>query len=218
MKEQRYDMVGSILFRLVELKALDILVSPQLKSHETRVEITDLVRDNVKKVRVEVESNWSSRNYRSLNENITDLKLMEDKLKAYPDVFPSSWNNGIVGKIEREIEDLGQRARAYLRCEKDANDNVDDFRRCFIQMGFVLVELLSFKDFTKTIMCNVLESCLGSDWGYSFLFEFGLSLQRGDENGNEDDNRIVQIMITNFFPFQRSDDNGLEPRNFSKAC
>ena len=218
MKEQRYDMVGSILFRLVELKALDILVSPQLKSHETRAEITDLVRDNVKKVRVEVESNWSSRNYRSLNENITDLKLMEDKLKAYPDVFPSSWNNGIVGKIEREIEDLGQRARAYLRCEKDANDNVDDFRRCFIQMGFVLVELLSFKDFTKTIMCNVLESCLGSDWGYSFLFEFGLSLQRGDENGNEDDNRIVQIMITNFFPFQRSDDNGLEPRNFSKAC
>ena len=41
---------------------------------------------------MEVDSNWSERNYKALNENITDLILMESNFKGYPSIFPTLWN------------------------------------------------------------------------------------------------------------------------------
>ena len=202
LSEQRYELVEKLLFQLGGLNVLDNLVKPRLKSRETSNEITELVKCNVEKVKVEVDSNWSERKYRALNDNITDLKLMEANFKAYPDIFPTSWNKGIVQSIEGEIEKLGQQARGSLLNKTVAKRNFDEFRRDFIKMGFVLVELPLFKDFTKAIMCSVLESCLNSDWGYSHLFELGLSLQRGDENDNEDENRVGQAIVAEFSQFQ----------------
>jgi hypothetical protein len=51
-------------------------------------------------------------------------------------------------------------------------------------------------------MCDVLESCLSSDWGYSFLFEFGLGLQRSDENMTEEENHVAQIIVSEFSHFK----------------
>jgi hypothetical protein len=202
MSEQRYELVEKMLFQLGGLNVLDNLVEPRLKSQETSNEITELVKRNVEKVKVEVNSNWSERKYRALNDNITDLKLMEANFKAYPEIFPTSWNKGIVQSIESEIEKLGHQARGSLLNKAVAKLKFDDFRRDFIKMGFVLVELPLFKDFTKAIMCSVLEACLKSDWGYSHLFDFGLSLQRGDENDHEDENRVGQAIVAEFSHFQ----------------
>jgi hypothetical protein len=202
LSEQRYELVENLLFKLGGLNVLDNLVKPCLKSRETRDDITELVKRHVEKVKVEVDSNWSERKYRALNDNITDLKLMEANFKAYPDIFPTSWNKGIVQTIESEIEKLGQQARSSVLNKTVAKGKFDEFRRDFIKMGFVLVELPLFKDFTKTIMCCVLESCLDKDWGYSHLFELGLSLQRGDENDHEDEKRVGQAIVAEFSQFQ----------------
>eukprot|EP00980_Cylindrotheca_fusiformis_P018989 scaffold6361_cov124-Cylindrotheca_fusiformis.AAC.2 len=50
-------------------------------------------------------------------------------------------------------------------------------------------------------MSGVLESCLDSDWGYCYLFELGLSLQKGDE-GSEEENRIAQLVLSEFSHFK----------------
>jgi hypothetical protein len=62
-------------------------------------------------------------------------------------------------------------------------------------MGAVLVELPLFKDYTKNVMSDVLESCLNSDWGYGFVFELGLSLQKGEDTNNDDGMYLVFVVI-----------------------
>eukprot|EP00957_Ditylum_brightwellii_P062991 4780248-Ditylum_brightwellii.AAC.1 len=176
--EQRYDKVETLFCRLYDLKLLGNLVTPHLNYLETIDEIKELIRGCVERSRVDVDFNWSSQNYRALNENITDLKLMQHHFKAYPDIFSLSWNKGIAQIVENEIHELGQQARTYLCSQCIAKQCQDDFRRCFLHMGHVLVELPSFKNITKAVMNDVLEYCLSRNWGYSFLFEFGLGLQR----------------------------------------
>lgn len=68
-------------------------------------------------------------------------------------------------------------------------------------MGFVLVELPTFKHATKNIMSDVLEMCLDSGWGYSYLFELGLSLQKGDD-ASEYENHVAQLLLSEFSHFK----------------
>ena len=198
-------MVSSHLFipsELPNLKVLDDLVTPVLNSNETSSAIHLLVKGYIEKARVDVDSNWSSRNYQDLNNTITDLKMMEKHFKAYPQIFPMSWDTGICRAIELEIETLGQKASDCLKSRVDAKNKQGDFRRCFIQMGSVLIELPAFKDFTKNVMSCVLEKCLDSDWGYSYLFELGLSLQKGDESSSDSENQIAQMIVSEFSHFK----------------
>lgn len=60
----------------------------------------------------------------------------------------------------------------------------------------------AFKAFTKSVMSGVLETCLDSDWGYSYLFELGLSLQKGDESSTDEQNRVAQMIISEFSHFK----------------
>jgi hypothetical protein len=46
-------------------------------------------------------------------------------------------------------------------------------------------------------MSSVLDSCLGTDWGCSYLFQLGLSLQKGDDS-KEDENRVAQLVLSEF--------------------
>jgi hypothetical protein len=103
--------------------------------------------------------------------------------------------------VENEIQDLGKQARACLASKQTAKDGKDDFRSLFLRMGFVLVELPTFKHATKDTMSSVLESCLDTDWGYSYLFELGLSLQKGDDS-REDENRVAQLVLSEFSHFK----------------
>ncbi|KAL7552125.1 hypothetical protein ACHAWF_015342 [Thalassiosira exigua] len=202
MDEQQYEMTKHLLFQLPALKELDNLVVPKLKSGETQSSVREIVKGHVEKMRVEVNTHWSERRYKDLNDSISDLKQMESHLKSYPDIFSTSWNTGIVQSIETEIETLGQKARACLQSHSIAKKREGDFRRFFIEMGSVLVELPSFKAFTKHVMSNILESCLDSAWGYSFLFEFGLSLQRGGEYVDDNSKRIAQMLVGEFVHFK----------------
>lgn len=149
-----------------------------------------------------MDSNWSTRNYQDLNNTITDLKMMEKHFKAYPQIFPKSWDTGICHKIDTEIESLGQKASTCLQSHAVAKQQQGEFRRCFIHMGFVLVELPAFKAFTKNVMSCVLEKCLDSDWGYSYLFELGLSLQKGDDSSSDSENQIAQMIVSEFSHFR----------------
>ena len=202
LSEQRYEPVETLLFQLCSLHELDKLVSPPLNSKQTSAQITKIVRGHVSKVKVEVDSNWTQRKYRALNDNMTDLKAMQDNFKEYPHIFPSSWNREITESIETEIESLGKRASAFLRTHSVAKQNVNDFRRCFIDMGCVLIELPTQKDFTQGIMASVLETCLESEWGHGYLFELGLSLQRGDEKDSEEHTRVAQALVAEFSHFK----------------
>ena len=201
LEEQHYERVEKILFRLNDLKSLKTLVTPSLDYLEITQDIHKLVKSHVQQVKTTVGSHWSSKNYSALNDTITDLKLMEERFKSYDNIFPSSWDEGIVKQVEQEIESLGCRARGYLSSQNSIKQHIDEFRLCFLEMGHVLVELPLFKDLTKVTMCNVLETCLGSEWGYSFLFEFGLGLQRFN-NGSDQDNHVAQILVAEFSHFK----------------
>ena len=201
--DQHYDMVERLLFELPNIVILDDLVVPNLNSDDIKISVYALVKGCVEQSRVEVDSNWSERNYKDLNSVITRLKNMERHFKAYPEIFPKSWDTGICCTIEAEIGLLGQKARACLQSLAVATKQMQgDFRRCFIQMGFVLVKLPSFKSFTKSVMSDVLESCLNSGWGYGYLFELGLSLQKGDDASSEDERRVAQMIVTEFSHFK----------------
>jgi hypothetical protein len=199
--QQRYELVEKILFHVSGLSELDDLVVPRLDSKEKQVQIRELVTNHVNKVKVEVESNWSARKYRDLNDNITDLKQMERHFNSHPDIFPSSWNTGIVQTIENEIKKLGKEARGFVSSKASAKENEDEFRRCFMQMGHVLVELPLFKEHTKKTMSHVLEACLHAEWGYSYLFKMGLSLQRGEDDRGEDETRVAHMILSEFTHF-----------------
>ncbi len=202
MKEQRYDMAESLLFHLPALKELDNLVQPKLKSKEVQTSIRDIIKGHVEKMRVEVDTAWSERRYKDLNDSITDLKAMESRFKSYPAIFSTSWNNGIVETIEAEILELGKKAKACLSSHAVAKNKEGDFKRYFLQMGSVLVELPSFKAFTRHEMSNILDSCLDKSWGHSFLFEFGLSMQKGDDSTDDDEKRIAQMTVAEFDHFK----------------
>lgn len=104
--------------------------------------------------------------------------------------------------MQNEIEALGIKARSYLQDKRAATAHADEFRRCFIQMGAVLVELQMFNDFTRDVMNGVLESCLKSDWGYSYLFDLGLSFHRVDDTMSEEEIRVGQTLLTKFSHFK----------------
>ena len=202
MLEQCYDKVEKLLFQLPALKELDNLVQPKLKSKEVQASVHDIIKGHVEKMRVEVDTAWSERKYKDLNNSITDLKAMESRFKSYPAIFSTSWNNGIVEKIEAEILELGKEAMACLSSHAGAKRNEGDFKRCFIRMGHVLVELPSFKPFTRKEMSKILDSCLDKSWGHSFLFEFGLSLQKGDDSTDDEEKRIAQMTVAEFDHFK----------------
>mmetsp|Transcript_1455 Transcript_1455/g.3038 ORF Transcript_1455/g.3038 Transcript_1455/m.3038 type:complete len:1794 (-) Transcript_1455:138-5519(-) len=203
LEEQRYDAVDTLLFKLSDLKSLDYLVTPRINHNEVVKDVKALIGRYVKKIRIDVDSNWCARNYCALNESISDLKMMENHLKSHPDIFSSSWNQGIVNNVEKEIERLGICARGYISSQKKAYQNLEGFRRCFINMGHVLVDLPLFKDTTKNVMCDVLESCLSHDWGYSFLFKFGSDLQRSNgENVSDEEKKVAKFIVSEFSHFK----------------
>mmetsp|Transcript_643 Transcript_643/g.1274 ORF Transcript_643/g.1274 Transcript_643/m.1274 type:complete len:2485 (-) Transcript_643:1939-9393(-) len=202
MEENRYNEAEKLLFQLPALKELDDLVTPKLKSREIQSDVCEVIKGHVEKMRVDIDTNWSERSYKDLNNSIADLKEMESHFKSYPNIFPTSWNTGIMQTIESEIESLGQKARACLSSHSTAKKKEGDFRRFFIDMGCVLVELPFFKPFTKNVMSCVLESCLDSAWGYSFLFELGLSLQRGEDSSDDSEKRIAQMLVSEFAHFK----------------
>ncbi|VEU39667.1 unnamed protein product [Pseudo-nitzschia multistriata] len=202
LKEQHYDLIEKLLFKLQGIDAIGDLVSPKLDTCRVKESVVELVKNHVDRIRVEVMSNWSQRMYQDLNHNISDLKLMEERFKSHKHIFSSSWNTGIVDSVEKEIEKLGKHATSLLKTRSTANESRDEFRRCFMRMGAVLVELPQFKDHTKDVMSDVLGSCLNSDWGYGFVFDLGLSLQKGEDTNDDDEVRIAQNLVTEFGHFK----------------
>ncbi|KAL7565546.1 hypothetical protein ACA910_003823 [Epithemia clementina (nom. ined.)] len=202
LKDQQYSELEKVLFHLGELHLLDHLASPPLHSAQTIADVVDIIKGHVERVKVEIGSNWTERKYQALNGNLSDLKMMEEKFKGYPNIFPPYWNKDISEMIEKEIVSLGQQARNHISDQATAKSREQDFRRCFIDMGKVFVDLAPFKEFTKARMSEVLETCLAYDWGYSYLFDFGLKLQRNDEEVAEDENLVAQMLLSEFSHFK----------------
>jgi energy-coupling factor transporter ATP-binding protein EcfA2 len=202
MNAQQYELAEKLLFQLPNMKVIADLVTPALECDLIIENVYKTVKDIIEKARIEIDSFWKSRNYKELNGTISDLKLMEGHFSAYPQIFSSSWDAGITKKIETEIESLGEKGSLCLESHVMAKQKMNEFRRAFIEMGFVLVELPSFKAFTKRVMSDVLESCLDTEWGYGYLFEIGLSLQKGDDSCTDDENRVAQMLITEFSHFK----------------
>ena len=202
LADRKYSQVETVLVHLDELDLLNDLVSPPLDSARTCSDIMDMVRGEVERIKKDIDSNWADRKYQLLNGNIADLKSMESKLKGHPDFFATSWYKSILNMVEQEIESLRQKTKSYISDQSTAISRMQDFRRCFIEMGKVLVELAPFREFTKIMMSEVLESCLKYDWGYSYLFDLGLGLRRSDEGFSEEDNVVAQTILTEFRQFK----------------
>ncbi len=199
--ETRYDFVDVLLLSLPGLRDLKDLVHPELDVDLILNEVDELIKNHVNKAKIEVETLWAERKYRDLNDVISDLRSMEQNFKTHSRVFSKSWNDGILKQVEDEITTLGKECRELLSSKTLAKENESEFRRKFLQMGCVLVELQSLTSFTKGVIAEVLEYCLGSEWGFGYLFELGLSLQRGDD---DDDNtaHIAHFILAEFSHFK----------------
>mmetsp|Transcript_10353 Transcript_10353/g.23038 ORF Transcript_10353/g.23038 Transcript_10353/m.23038 type:complete len:1945 (+) Transcript_10353:264-6098(+) len=202
LEEQRYDEVAKLLFHIKELRLVEKFVLPHLQSSETVAEVFDFVKDHVEQVKSRVHSAWVDRRYQDLNLCLADLKLMEQSFISYPKVFSIDWKGVIYESIEQEIVSLGQKARTCLHSKSHAETHMDDFRRCFIDMGKVLIELAQFKEFTRARMNEVLEECLCHEWGHEYLFKFGQGLQRADSDSSEEENLVSQMVLSEFKHFQ----------------
>jgi len=191
------------LFNLREIRILNNLANPKLDTERVQNDITELVVSHVKKVRVDVNTNWTERNYKDLQYNITDLRQMENHFKTYEDVFPESWSTGIAELIEKKIEDFGKQGRSYLTTSSNAKESKSDFRRCFVEMGSVLIELpvFSVRNTTKTIMSDVLEYCLSFDWGTNYIFQLGICLQHS-EDASDDEIHVAHSLLGKFRHFK----------------
>lgn len=97
---------------------------------------------------------------------------------------------------------MGEKAFLCLESRATAKIKMNEFRRLFIDMGSVLVELPSFKTFTRYVMSDLLEKCLDQEWGYGYLFELGLSLQKIDDACSSDEKRVCQMLISEFSHFK----------------
>jgi hypothetical protein len=56
--------------------------------------------------------------------------------------------------IEDEFLSMANKARQYLKDSNTEKESQDDFRRCFIQMGAVMVQLPMFKGFTRRVFTS----------------------------------------------------------------
>jgi hypothetical protein len=63
-----------------------------------------------------------------------------------------------------------------------------------------MVELPSFKDFTKSVMLDVLEHCLNQEFGHGS--GCGSNTTRRCESCSADENRVAQMIITEFSHFK----------------
>lgn len=201
MNDENYEHVELLYFKFSEMNVLVDLVKPCLDTQAIQAGVVQLVRDHIKKVRTKITSSWSEKDYKSLNHNINDLRLMEDKLNA--SMFNESWSSdGIMKSIEDEIISLANATRQFLKDKKTAKETRDEFRRCFMGLGIIMVELPMFKNFTKRRMSEVLESCLSHEWGYGYLFEFGNSLQRETDGVTSEEKRVAHIILNEFSSFK----------------
>jgi uncharacterized protein YegL len=201
LNDQDYEQVETLHFKFTEFRLLEGLVTPQLETEVVFDDIFTLVRDHVQKARTKINTYWKERKYQELNHGINDLRSMETTLSA--EIFGDSWSSsGVVETIESEIISLAQESRQYLIDKKTAKECRDDFRRCFMGMGTVMVELPLFKDICRKTMSDVLESCLSNDWGYEYLFDFGNRLQRECDAMSDDDKRIAHIVLSEFSTFK----------------
>jgi len=201
LQEQRYDAIDQLLSGIPGLREIKDLIEPQFDDDATRTEVYELIKAHVNTAKIEVRTLWSEKKYRDLNDTIDDLKAMEQSLKPHSEVFPASWNEGILEDIESETKKLGRECRSYLSSQVSSKEYETEFRRGFLQLGGILFELPSMKSSTKAIMGDVLEFCLREEWGFGYLFELGLSLQRGDDTTDETAH-VAHLILAEFSHFK----------------
>mmetsp|Transcript_36362 Transcript_36362/g.88075 ORF Transcript_36362/g.88075 Transcript_36362/m.88075 type:complete len:2533 (-) Transcript_36362:94-7692(-) len=198
---QQYGAVAQVLDLLDSIGDLQVLVSRPLETNRIEERVNKIVRNHVSQARTSVNTHWAERKYKELQEDIDDLKSMEKHLKSHSEVFQGSWNDGIVEMINGEIADLEGKARSCLTSGQVAKERKHDFRRIFLRMGFVLVELPMFKAHAKSSMSSLLKLCLEKNWGYGYLFELGHALRKSDDDDPEE-NRVGQLVISEFSDFK----------------
>ncbi|KAL3941494.1 MAG: hypothetical protein SGBAC_004163 [Bacillariaceae sp.] len=198
---QQYGSVAQILVLLDSIRELQVLVSGPLETKLIGERVNNAVRNHISRTRTSMNSRWAERKYKEVQEDIDDLKSMEKHLSSHPEVFQESWNDGIVKMIGDEIADLEGKARSCLTSGQIAKERKDDFRRLFLQMGFILVELPMFKASIKYTMSSLLTLCIDKHWGYGYIFELGHALRTSDD-GTPEENRVGQLVISEFSDFK----------------
>jgi len=199
LKTQQYGLVAQLLGRIYSLRELQELVSPPLDTKHIEETIIENVQGHIKAVRISMNSNWKESRYKELQQDIEDLQNMEKHFKSHLAIFQESWNDGITDKIKKQVLALENTARSYLASSQVSQNKKEDFRRLFLQMGSILVELPSLKLSTKQVMSSLLQWCLDKHWGYGYIHRLGLSLRDCDD---PDENRVGQLLLSEFIHFK----------------
>jgi DnaJ domain len=118
---QRYEQIEHLLEELSDLQMVCLLVDPALPFEGTGSCIKRLIGEHVHGLRLQVHTCWKERKYKGLNMCIDDVRAAERHLKSFPDVFPESWNQGIIEKVETEIKAQGVDARALVKDKQTAS-------------------------------------------------------------------------------------------------
>jgi hypothetical protein len=127
LTDGKYKRIRHLFERLSDFRVVCTLSCTSLDFEEIVNSIYEIVTRYIHGIQVEIETSWSEWQYQELNLAIEDLRLLESFLKSFPKAFPASWNQGIIEKIEHEIEEKRKKAKALLSNSKTARDSFQVF-------------------------------------------------------------------------------------------
>eukprot|EP00961_Rhodomonas_salina_P014961 201030-Rhodomonas_salina.1 len=209
IKEREYDEVSKMLSHLDDLSKLMSFADVSDRDvKESKQRLQNAIKDHMKSLRANVQTLWSKREYRLLNEELCANERADKVLAGHAEMYDRGWSREIREQVEKEIEVIATRARSTFlgKSERKAEIAMDDFALQLIYLGRILDDLPQFKSFCKQKMTGLLDMCHDPHWGHGYIFRLGILLGQGtvgdvEQEGSEDE-RIGKTIVSEFKHFK----------------
>eukprot|EP00854_Cymbomonas_tetramitiformis_P004389 gene4389-5398_t len=204
-----YEQIKAMLDGLADVHRVCELVTPPLSKESVCEPVHRAVRDQVHGLGTRVKEHWQRRELKKVHDAFGALAQMRAHLSAYREIYSDEWTNEISRSVEDEIAALAARARGFLKSESHADDNLHNVAMQLIRLGHIWDDLPEFKEVAELNLTSVLDACQAQHWGFKYIFQLGMVLERGNV-GEKDaqgevvskDQRIGQVIVSFFKHFK----------------
>eukprot|EP00854_Cymbomonas_tetramitiformis_P000670 gene670-1123_t len=213
LDDQAYDRIKALLSGLADLHRLCELVTSPFDVDRVRQAVHEAVKEHARGIGASVRVSWERRELKKVHEAFGALAQMELQLSAFDDLWSDGWRQRIAQvaeSVEKEIVALAGKTRGFLRSQAHAEENITNVAMQLIHLGYIVDDLPRFKDMAMLNLENVLDACQALPWGFHYLFQLGMGLERGifgarDPSGeavSSEDQRIGHVLVNTFRHFK----------------
>ena len=204
LEEQRYDRLKAMLDNIKKADQ-ELARRKGVPIDDLFTSIQERLVDEVRKVKVEVDTKWREGGLRELHEELSKLKMINKELATYPTLVPEDLIKGISEQVNEKVSEEGLNAQKCItRCVslKDAMEQLWQFGGHLLFLGQILSHLGDFKVQAEVQVVRALNICYEKTWGASFLFELGMRLGQGKIGDPKTDATIGKVLLNNFRHFE----------------